>query len=60
MMRMLPNGSEMVLVYQAETGDVPALVFESTGISVSLQRFPANWRRMTDPELLRLRAGCDD
>jgi hypothetical protein len=59
-MRMLRNGNEMVLVYQAETGDVPTLVFESTGISVSLERFPADWRRLSDTTLLRLRAGCDD
>jgi hypothetical protein len=57
---MLHNGSETVLVYQAETGGAPALVFESTGVSTSLARFPADWRRLSDPELLRLRAGRDD
>src|SRR5437868_4907741 len=54
-MRVLRNGSETVLVYQPETGDSAALVFESTGTSVSLDKFPADWRRLSDPELLRLR-----
>src|SRR4051812_20271303 len=56
-MRVLRNGNETVLVYQPETGDSPTLVFESTGVSVSLDKFPADWRRLTDPELLRLRKG---
>jgi hypothetical protein len=59
-MRMLRNGTDVILVYQAETGGAPALVFESTGISVSLPRFPADWRRLSEADLLRLRMGCDD
>jgi hypothetical protein len=59
-MRMLRNGSEMVLVYQAEEGEAQTLVFEAAGTSVSLERFPADWRRLSDPELLKLRAGRDD
>jgi hypothetical protein len=60
MMRIVRDGGDMVLVYQAEGGDAPALVFESTGRSVSLVHFPQDWRRLNDAELLSLRVGCGD
>ena len=60
-MRMVRSGQEIDLVYQAETpGAVPTLVFESPSGTKTVTRFPADWRRLSDSELLRLRGDRDD
>ena len=57
-MRVLKDGDEgMVLVYEAEpavNAGPRTLVFESGHGRVRLDRYPPDWRRMADRELLSL------
>jgi hypothetical protein len=57
-MRMLRDSKGVVLVYEqdpsAKDQGPPTLVFESVRFTAHLQQFPADWRRLSDPELLAI------
>jgi len=53
---VVQDRTDLVLVYEAEEKSSPRkLVFESTTGVVFATRFPAEWRQLTDRELLALR-----
>lgn len=48
-------GAEMILVFEPkEEMDKPRLVFESPRGQRAVARFPANWRTLTEAQLLKL------
>jgi hypothetical protein len=56
-MRVLKDGNDMVLVYEAEpavNAGPRSLVFESSKGRFRLDTYPPEWRRMGDRELLAL------
>jgi len=58
-MRVIRAGTRMVVVYEqdpiASDAGPRTLVFESSGSVISLTRYPADWRTMTDEAVLALR-----
>jgi hypothetical protein len=54
--RVALDGDEVVLVYENHEPDLPrCLVFESSGKTQDLLKFPDDWRRMPESALLALR-----
>jgi hypothetical protein len=53
--RVVMVGAEMVLVFEPnEELDRPRLVFETMRGQRAIARFPADWRTLSDAQLLRL------
>jgi hypothetical protein len=56
-MRVVQDHDTIILVYEFETGlmaETPTLVFERSGTRRELTKFPADWRRLSDAQLVQM------
>ena len=57
-MRVVQDADSVMLVYEFETGVLadrpPTLVFERAGTRREITKFPVDWRRMSDSQLVTL------